>query len=443
MDEIRYARAGDTHVAYEVIDGEGDGTLDVVMVAGALFPIELYHEDHLMMRLVGGLASLGRLAVFDKRGIGLSDPITDWDRPLFEQWADDLAAVIEDAGLQRPHVFAWDGAGVARRLAAESPELISGITVFSPVDLPADEMAEWRKETGERTQDMVEGRLDFQAVVIPSRSRDREFREWTERSGRAGASPSTATRIWAALFGQTGGPEDRGSFRKIGVPTLVLHRPANLMVSAAAGPYSASMIPGAQVVALEGEDFFPIGGDIDAIIAEVAGFATGEAKAAPPERLLAAVLFTDLVSSTERAAEMGDAAWRGVLDRHDEIARRCVGRRGGTVVKGTGDGVLATLPSATGALEAARDIRSALAGEGLGIRAGVHVGEIERRGNDVAGIGVHVAARVMAQAPDGEIYVTAAVPISVAGTDAAFEPVGETELRGVPGSWALSRVLAS
>ena len=182
-------------------------------------------------------------------------------------------------------------------------------------------------------------------------------------------------------------------------------------------------------------------GDVDALLAEVAAFVIGERRIPPPRRLLSAVLFTDLVSSTERAAALGDADWKSVLDRHDAVVRAIVGRNGGSVIKTTGDGVLALVPSAGTCLHVAATISHDLAAEGLDVRMGAHVGDVDRRGDDVSGLAVNIASRVMSTAGTGEIVVTAPVVAAVAGQAVAFESLGARELRGVPGAWELFRVV--
>jgi class 3 adenylate cyclase len=204
---------------------------------------------------------------------------------------------------------------------------------------------------------------------------------------------------------------------------------------------AAERIPNATMVELDGEDFFPFMGDVDAVLGEIADFVVGERRLPPPERLLAAVMFTDLVGSTERAVSEGDAKWKSMLDRHDAAVRAAVGRCGGSVVKTTGDGVLALFPSTGGALNAARRLPSHLAADDLQVRIGVHVGDIDRRGDDVSGLAVNIAARVMALAPDGDIAVTASVVAAMAGQAATFESMGSHELKGIPGEWELFQVV--
>jgi class 3 adenylate cyclase len=198
-----------------------------------------------------------------------------------------------------------------------------------------------------------------------------------------------------------------------------------------------ALVPGAVRVDLPGEDLSPFGSEVDALLAEVFRFVTGEHRLPPPERILAAVLYSDLVASTDRTTALGDARWRRVLDRHDEIAQACVGRRGGTVIKTTGDGILAVLASATNALRAARELRAALLEQDLEVRVGVHVGDIDRRGDDISGVGVVIAARILNLAAPGEILVSSAAVSATTGEPIHFEPRGEHHLKGIPGTWPI------
>ena len=444
MSEVEYARAEDgTHVAYRVLDAEdrGDAGNDIVMVSGGLFPIEVFEDDPGFRRLLEGLGSIGRVVVFDRRGIGLSDPIVDWTRPILDQWADDLAAVVEASGAQDVVIFAWDTYGIATRFAAQHPGRLRLLALHQPLTIPDDAWDDWVANRLALLHENVGGQRDgFVGQIAPSRVADPSFRDWYARAGRAGASPATAARIWESVFRSP--PSDQ-LLGRVATPTLVLYRRDNVYSPAEAALLAASQIRGATVVELEGADHFPFLGDVDAVVAEVAQVAVGERRLPPPQRLLAAVLYTDLVASTDRAASLGDARWKSVLDRHDAALRAAVGRCGGTVIKTTGDGILATLPSAGAAIRAAQRIQDALDADELRVRIGIHVGDIDRRGSDVSGLGVVVAARVMAMADAGQILVTASVPAAMIGQDATFEPLGAHELKGIPGTWPLYRLADS
>jgi class 3 adenylate cyclase len=223
---------------------------------------------------------------------------------------------------------------------------------------------------------------------------------------------------------------------RIRVPTLVLRRPAHPRCPPRAGDEILALVPRAVRVDLPGQDLTIYGGEVDALLAEVFRFVIGEHRLPSPDRVVVAIMFTDLASSTDRATQVGDARWKRVLDRHDQIARSCIGRRGGVVIKHMGDGLLATLPSASTAVRAAQELRAALRDEGLQVRIGVHVGDVDRRGDDISGVNVHIAARLLDHASGGEI-VLSSIAVASTGEATPVEARGEVTLKGVPGTWAL------
>ncbi len=427
MSDIAYARAGDTHIAYQVT-GEA-GRVDVVMVTGALFPLELLAEDRVVARFISGLAAFGRVVVFDKRGVGLSDPMTDWSRPVQDQWAEDLVAVVEASGLDRPVVVSWEQMGVARFAAAARPDLFASMVLLNPLQRTRGFSEMLTEKAGQALPNR-----SVEELAFPSRIKDPEFIAWLERSGRVGASPTAASRLWAHLLEYPDVLTPPG----IEAPTLVLYNrdsaPPEGDVRAV-----ADAIEGAIFVSVDGIDTYPIAGDVDVLVTEIAEFVTGAPSSLKPQRLVAAVLFTDLVGSTERAVHEGDAQWRDLLDRHDRTVNECVRHSGGRVVKYTGDGVLALMPSATGALETSRSIREHLATHGLAIRAGVHVGDVDVRGDDVSGLAVNIAARIMSRATAGETLVSEAAREAAMGSTDQFEAIDAVSLKGLPGSWLLHR----
>jgi class 3 adenylate cyclase len=399
----------------------------VLFTPGGTVPMEFLGRDRVGRRLLDGLATIGRVVLFDRRGIGLSDPITDWSRPLVEQWADDLAAIVANACSDPPVVVTLgDYWGPARLFAADHPGSLAGLVLYEPtgpsnaVDLSTRVHEDW---------------ID---LICPSRADDEAFVDWFNAAGRTGASPGVAARIYdrpppqcIARLGACHG--------QISVRTLVLRRPDNRLGSAPHPDPVASEIVGAERADLPGQDYHWLGDDIEPLIAEISRFVTGGHQLPSPERDLRAVVFTDLVGSTERVTMLGDVRWKALLDHHDEQLRLAVAHNGGLVIKTTGDGVLATFPSADRALRAATRIHDGLAAGALGVRIGVHVGDVEHRGDDVTGIAVHVAARVMSLAGAGETLVTGSVPIAAAGSDHEFEEAGEFTLRGVRGTWTLFR----
>jgi len=432
MDEISYAKAGEAHIAYRV-SGE-PGAVDVVVVSGALFPFEILAEDRVAARFVDGFHSLGRVVVFDRRGVGLSDPLTDWSRSTQEQWADDLIAVIEAARLVRPVVVSWEFLGTARRAAATRPDLFGHLVLVNPAESTRP-MRELMTPPTELAGPTVPTRA-VEDLAFPSRREDPEFAAWMSRAGRSGASPAAASQMWAHLLSLEGSLTPTG----IGVPTLVLHN-RDCIASWAGIRAVAAAIPGSEIVQVNGIDVFPIAGDVDALVVETVQFVTGNSPALAPERAVAAVLFTDLVDSTRRAVDEGDRRWRDLLDVHDKVVQQCVAHQGGRVVKYTGDGVLALLPSATSALEAARSIGDELRRHGLEMRAGAHVGDVDVRGDDVSGIGVNVAARIMGRAATGETLVSESLRLAALGSGFRFDATRIAELKGVAEESTLHRWL--
>jgi class 3 adenylate cyclase len=442
LTDVLYARADDgTHVAYRVLDADPSVEVarDVVMVSGGLIPMELFEDEPGFTRMLDGLCSLGRVVVFDRRGLGLSDPIPGWERTVLDQWADDLTAVVDASDARDIVLIAWDGFGVGSRYAAMHPERMSALVLYEPVIVADDDWASWKARRIERSKANMSGEDDILTLVAPSRIADRTFRDWYERAGRVGASPSTASRIWESAM--SAHPRD-ALLERVVTPTLVLHRRDNAFVTDDVLKLAGERIPHATLIEVEGRDHFPFVGDVDTLVAEIAAFVVGERRIPPPKRLLSAVMFTDLVGSTERAASLGDEDWKSLLDRHDSVVRVIVERCGGSVIKTTGDGVLALLPSAGDSLRVAATVHRDLAAEGLDVRIGVHVGDIDRRGDDVSGLAVNIASRVMSKAGAGEIVVTTAVVAAVAGQAVAFESLGAHDLKGVPGPWELLRVAA-
>ena len=432
LGEIRYAKAGEHHIAFRELVGDARGGQEIVMVNGANYPMESLPDDPIANRLLEGLAGLGRLILFDRRGVALSDPVSDWDTPLREQWAEDLAAVIVAAECDLPTVFSWHPYGVARTCAVRYPELIGRMILWNPAAPVNRDDRGWvaafmeavrRGRAGEDRDDVTR--------VMPGREADPAFRAWQDAAGRAGASPSQAARLVEKGFMDP--PVDDAS---VAIPTLVITRvPPNYVVPQEYLGRTALQIPDAQHVALSPGDGFPFGLGVDDVIAEISRYLTGEVHLPAPERQIAVILYTDLVGSTRRAESAGDAAWKRLLDRHDDLIQNAVDRRGGRVIKTTGDGVLALLPSATAAIEAAHAIRTQLRDEDLEVRIGIHLGEIDRRGDDVSGLAVNIAARIMASAKPGQILASAVVAQTTNAT--TFTTLGHRTLKDVDGTWEI------
>jgi class 3 adenylate cyclase len=397
---------------------------------------------------MAGLERLGRVVLVERRGIGASDPL-DFESDVFGEWTADVVAVLDALGVETATIVGYaSSARLALEIAVREPERVGAI-VGLHAGVPLADATGATPADGQRVHDLrsqlravverdAEAADAMAATTTPSRLHDRAYQEWFARGGRLGASPLTATKFWEAVLADPAALVERlGAIR---CPVLLLHRAEQALLPPVLSEQLVARIPGAALVVLAGGDVSPNAGDVDALVAEIARFVTGEHRVPAADRRLVGLLFTDLVQATARMSASGDSSWRRVLDEHDSIGRQTVGRHGGTVVKTTGDGVLATFDNASRALECASALRAALQDLGLAVRMGIHAGEVEGRGDDVAGIAVHLAARVMAEAGPDEILVSASVPIVSAGGAFRFEPVGARALKGLPGEWELFRL---
>lgn len=442
---VDYARAGETHVAYRTIVGDPHSDLVIVMINGVLHPMEVLPEDPVANRLIEGLASLGTLVMFDRRGIGLSDAITDWQKHVRYQWVEDVKAVVGAVGRPSVSVFSWHASGTGRAFAARHPECVDRLVLFNPWSAPRPEDRTWMAELRRSRDALVTGHDDGSAEnPDPNRRADPTFRAWQERAGRLGASPSQAARIWEA----ESKPAPTGLDDPVcAVPTLVITRRApEDLVPAEFLARPATELPNAELVALpdahsdrfvmwSNKSVTPFGVEGDAILAEISRFLVGEVRLPRPEREVRVIMFTDLVDSTRRAASSGDTRWKALLDRHDKICEQATSHYGGVVVKSTGDGILALCPSVSAAVDAARDIQRWLDADDLSIRTGIHVGEVHNRGDDVSGMAVNIASRVMSEASAGQILLTEIAHAIGGDVDASL--IGTTVLKGSDEHWTL------
>jgi class 3 adenylate cyclase len=431
----RYAKKGDAHIAYQVL---GDGPLDLVLVSTWFSHVEARWDSPGFAYYLRRLSSFSRLISFDKFGIGLSDPIPSKTLPPLEDWMDDVRAVMDAVGSERAAIMgANEGALMASLFAATHPERTSALVLASAtarmaaapgyeIGLPPDMQ--------ERLISLVEetwGRGDLMAAINPSLAGNPEEAEAWGRFLRLSASPATAAAVIRMLLQL----DVRDVLPTITVPTLVVHRCDNPIVTLDQGRYVADHIEGATFVAVPGADYGLALGDVDVVIDEVEKFLTGARKARPTERVLATVLFTDIVDSTGRAVALGDARWRELLEAHDQLVRREVARFGGAIAEFSGDGMLATFDGPARAIRCAFALRDGVRALGLQIRAGLHAGEVERRAGQVAGIGVHIAARILALAEADDVLVSRTVRDLVAGSGLAFVDRGTHTLKGVPDEW--------
>jgi pimeloyl-ACP methyl ester carboxylesterase len=436
--ETRYADSGGVSIAYQV---HGDGPLDLLLVPGFVSHAELLTEEPAIARFFRRLTSFSRLVVFDKRGQGLSD--RPGRPPTLEESMDDLEAVMKAAGCERPAVFGIsEGGPMSALFAATHPEQVSSLVLFGTFArmLEAPDFPHGVSEHAlDRWSELI--RRDWGGPVAldlwaPSRLGDREFERWWARLLRQGTSPKGAIDL-LSLYREM---DVRQVLPAISVPTLVLHRTDDLMVRVAQSRYLAQNIPGARHVELPGADHLAVAGDRDALLDEIEEFLVGSRRATEPDRVLATVLFTDIVGSTERAAELGDRRWRDLVEGHDAAVRRQLQLHRGREVKTMGDGFLATFDGPARAIRCALAIRHAVRQLGVEIRAGLHTGELELRGDDVAGMAVNIGARVGALAGAGEVLVSSTLKELVVGSGIEFEPRGSHGLKGVPGEWQLFAV---
>ncbi len=438
---MHYAKSSDLHVAYQVL---GDGDLDLLILPyGMNVSIDAHNEEPNWNRFERRLGSFTRAIRFDPRGLGLSDPFEIGSALTIEQWAQDAMAVLDAVGSTRAALFATGGGGlVALMLSAAHPERTTAQVLINCYARAA-RAPDYRCGIPQHLidsffdavldSDAAEGAVDV-ALAAPSLVHDTDFRAWWWRAGRRGASPASARAIQSMLYSS----DVRGLLPSIKTPTLVLHRTDNQFIRVGHGHYLADHIEGAKMVELPGADYVPFAGDTEALLTEVEKFLTGTTRGGPSgERVLATVLFSDIVGSTSRAAALGDGRWREVLDDHDRAVARQVQRFAGRRIKTTGDGVLATFEGPTQAIRCGVAMRDVARQLGLDIRVGVHTGEIEKRGDDIGGIAVHIASRVQAAAEPGTVLVSRVVTELVAGSGLSFSSRGDYELKGVPGSWPL------
>ena len=437
-----YARRRDgRRLAYQVV---GDGDLDLVFLFGWPTHLGLLWEDPSFAGFLGKLSSFSRLILFDRLGDGLSDRGPTGH--TFDDEMDDVRCVLAAAGSERAAFFGCHTGGrLALLLAATHPDEVSAVVTFGshPATLRDDDYP-WGSTPEQRDEVFAAIRAlppsevadRLLAALAPGEVADPSVRQWWRMFTASASSPVETLEGIRSL-----GPVDiRGLLGAIQAPVLVLHRTGDRLAGVDASRYMAERIPGARLVELPGDDHLPFFGDQDSVVALVQEFLTGALPAADPDRVLATVLFTDLVDSTGLAAGMGDRRWHRVLVEHQELVRRQLARFGGREVKTTGDGFLATFDGPARAIRAADAIGAGVRDQGLEVRAGLHTGEVELLGDDIGGIAVHTAARVLAKAGAGEILCSRTVKDLVAGSGFAFAERGTHRLKGVPDSWQLYAV---
>lgn len=434
--ETRYVVAGEGHhLAYQVT---GDGPRDILFVAEERTPIDLLWDDPLVARALSRLAGIGRLILCDMRGWGSSDAVASRDLPAMQAWTDDIRTVLDAAGSERAAIVASSEPCLPVMLfAATNPSRVDRLALVNPFarflrgpETPFGMPEEAAERYVERYRETT-GRGPLVDVMAPSRADDPLFRRWYLRGERLGGGPGEAAGVYR-MFMRT---DLIGVLPAIQAPTLLLRRRGDRHVRDGHARLIAERVPDARLVELDGDDNAWCSGDVEALLDEIERFLTGAERPATGNRVLSTILFTDIVGSTQRAAELGDAAWTARLEAHDEMVTAHVNAFRGRLVKSTGDGALATFDGPARAIGCGLGIARAAPVLGLEVRAGLHTGEVELRGDDVGGMAVHIGARVAALAAPGEVLVSGAVPPLVSGSGLAFEARGTHQLKGVPDPW--------
>jgi len=436
--ETRFARIGDDRVAYQVV---GEGPVDLVYCSGTWNHVDMRWEHPRLANVMRRLAAFSRVIVFDRRGSGASDPLPLDEVATWERGTEDVLAVLDAAGSEQAAIYGFADAGaLALAFATTHPDRASALVLNSttarflagpdyPAGLPDAALPAVRELLG------LWGTEDWVRAVLPEVAADDDFRRWYAKYLRACASP----RVVASHFEHMMQVDVRHLLPRVRCPTLVMHF-EQARIPLPQGRWMAENIPGSRFETLPGGDSQYFTEDQDRMLELIEEFLTGIRHATASDRALATVLFTDIARSTDRTAALGDGRWRVLLDRHDATVRRHVLRLDGRLVRTTGDGAIATFDRPAKAIRCARAIVDDLRDAGLELRAGLHTGEVELRGDDVGGIAVHIAARVMAEAEPGEVLVSRTVRDLVMGSAIALVDRGEYALKGVPGTWQLFRV---
>jgi class 3 adenylate cyclase/alpha-beta hydrolase superfamily lysophospholipase len=441
IPDVKYARSGDVAIAYQVV---GSGPLDLVFIRGTIADLMAGWDQPLFIAHVDGLAESGRVLLFDKRGSGLSDPVRQV--PTLETRMDDVRAVMDAANSERAVLWAaQEGSRIALLFAATYPERTNALVLYDPTarglwapDYPwAPDDEAWRRELREIHDRWGDRRYLSERIhrLAPSRARDEEFVDWFVSYMRRSASPAEAV----AFHRMSMEGDVRDILPAVRSPSLLLHRPE----SRDEALYVAAHLGGARRVEIEGlRDWFSWADPErnGRMLEETQRFVEGLAAPPAPDRVLATVLFTDIVGSTSRAADLGDSGWRELLDRHHTLVRGDLARFRGEELDTSGDGFFAAFDGPGRAIECALAIRDSVRSLGLEIRAGLHTGECERVDGKLGGIAVPTGARIAGLADAGEVLVSQTVKDLVAGSGLRFDDRGSHELKGVPGTWRLYAV---
>ena len=429
----QYAKSGDVHIAYQVF---GEGAVDLVFVPGFVSHIENYWDEPSFARWLRRLGSFSRVIMFDKRGTGLSDQVSEL--PGMDQRMDDVRAVMDAVGIERAAIFGIsEGGSLSTLFAATHPERSQALIIYGGFA----QFSSWFP-TQEALESLIEyidknwGSGESMPMFAPTKEGDLAFQQWWGKFERLGASPAAAI----TLMRMNNQIDITEILPSINVPTLVIHRKDDVTVNVEGGRLLAERIPEAKYVELSGSDHLPfVGENSDRILDEMERFLTGETSTPSVERVLATVVFTDIVGSTARAQTLGDRAWGDLQDLHDKAVRKELARFRGNEVKWTGDGFLAAFDRPARAIQCALTIVSTVRALGIEVRAGIHTGEVDFVKNDIRGIAVHIASRVADLANGGDVVVSRTVKDLVAGSGISFQDYGTHELKGVPEQWKLFR----
>lgn len=442
LPDVLYAASGDGHIAYQVW---GEGPLDLVVVPGFFSHLELMWENESAARFLRQLGTFARVVFFDRRGSGLSDPLAA--APTLEERIDDILAVMDATSCERPSLLAIsEGAPTALLLAATHPARVRSMVFYA--GLARSTWAEdytWAPPIEAFVEANAElvvpfwGRGATIEVAAPSMADDPAARRHSARMERMSASPATFMALGAMFLDI----DVRDVARTVRTPTLLLHRTQDALVNVRHSRWLAANMPDARLVELPGGDHVFFYGDSDAVLGATQEFLTGVRPVAEPERALATIVFTDIVDSTRTASRLGDQAWRGLLADHQNAADAAVRRARGRTVKWLGDGLMATFDGPASAIRCAQAIVTDAEARDFEVRAGVHTGEVELMGDDLAGIAVHIAARVSSLSGPGEVLVSRTVRDLVAGSGLSFTDRGTHELKGVTDRWTLYAASAS
>jgi class 3 adenylate cyclase len=432
--ETHYVEVDGAQVGYQVV---GEGPVDVVLARGLGSSIDLIWESAPAAAFLQRLSSIGRLVQFDRRGTGVSDRISRDTPPTWEDWAEDVRAVLDAVGSQRAAIVAQQDTGpIAILFAAMQPDRVSHLVLSNtgaryardddyPIGASSDDV-----DALVAFIEQTWGTPELARTAFPTLADDDEFLRLIARNFRASASPQSAAAQYGYILRQV---DVRDALPLIQAPTLVVHSKENAYIPVEHGRYLADHIPGARLLELSLADSAYPGPRFE----DIAEFLTGERPVVAIDRILTTVLFTDIVGSTARAASLGDQRWRSILDAHDRAVREQLRRFRGNEIKTTGDGFCATFDGPARAIRCAQAIGDATRNQGIEVRIGLHSGECEVRDNDLGGLAVHIAARVAAAAEPDQVLVSSTVKDLVVGSGIEFDDRGEHDLKGVPGTWRL------